>query len=154
MEEKSSPQQETIDEERLWKRNNALRTTRRMPVSPLRRRTTGKRGGGRNPRLQQRACTRKNLVDERCRRPAAGAEARWRRHGITRTRRNRRWRAGRWRTGGTATGGGGENLGFDLGRTALNRYDGWDQRVREVSDEPTMQKHKRRSNHRISSAPR
>jgi hypothetical protein len=40
-----------------------------------------------------------------------------------------------------------KRLGFDLREAAPNRYDGWDQRVREASDEPTVQKYERRSNH-------
>jgi hypothetical protein len=49
-------------------------------------------------------------------------------------------------------GGGVEWLGLKL-HTAANRYDGWNQHVREVSDEPTMQKYECRSNHRKGSAP-
>jgi hypothetical protein len=96
--------------------------------------------------------TRKFQVEGRCRRPATQAEGRGghRRHTyasawpkVSRTAaygcngHRRRWA---------------KVLGLGLREDAPNRYDRWDQHIREVSDEPTVQKHERRSNRRISSA--
>jgi hypothetical protein len=90
------------------------------------------------------------LEDGRRGRSAASAGGRQSSGGENSTHASRRITGGYHNGGGRALDGGGQS-GSRLEMTATpNHYDGWNQRVRGASDEPTAEKNERRSNRRCN----